>query len=88
MPRKTRSHKRQKAIPRATFERLVKEITADLHADKHVLWGASAIDVLHEESETLLAEHFQNAKYLCDTFEERTLGVKHFGSAKALSCPT
>ena len=87
MARKTRSSKRNHAIPRATFERLVKEIAQDLAQDgrPHVLWSAEAIDALHEESEVYLAEHFQHANYLCDTFNKKTLDMRHFNSAKNLA---
>ena len=83
----TRSSKKTIAIPRATFERLIKEISQDMKSEKldRVLWSAEAVDGLHEEAETFLTEHFQNAKYLCDTFDDRTLSVKHFKSAQNLS---
>lgn len=87
MPKKaTRSKKRTIAIPRATFERLIKEISQELKADgmDKVLWSGEAVDCLHEETETFLTEKFQAAKYLCDTFEDRTLSMKHFQTAKNL----
>lgn len=85
--KRTRSGKRSIAIPRATFERLIKEISQDLKPDamSKVLWTGEAIDCLHEETETFLTEKFQTAKYLCDTFEDRTLSMKHFQTAKNLA---
>ena len=83
MARKTRSRKPTQSIPRATFDRLIKEITQDIKAD--ALWSAEAVDALHEECETFLAERFQGARYLCDAFKERTLTMKHFSTAQTLS---
>lgn len=91
MARKTRSSsKRTPAIPRASFERLVREISQNLalEGDKPVLWSAEAMDALHEESEVYLAEHFQNANVLCDTFKKKTLDMRHFNTAKNLSVST
>ena len=85
MARRTRSSKHTRAIPRATFDRLIKEIAQEM--DLNVMWSGDAIDALHEESETYLSERFQNAHYLCDTFKERTLSMKHFTSAKTLASP-
>ena len=49
-PSKPRS-KRQYVVPRATFERLVKEITADLRPELPLKWSAAGIDGLHQEAE-------------------------------------
>lgn len=85
--KRTRSSKRSIAIPRATFERLIKEISQDLKSDSlsKVLWTAEAIDCLHEETETFLTEKFQKAKYICDTFEDRTLSMKHFHTVQNMA---
>lgn len=87
MVNKAKSGRPQLSIPRARFDRLVREIAQDLSNPKpeRVLWSAEAMQGLHEEAEAFLAEHFQSAKRVCDVCDERTLGVKHFKTARALS---
>lgn len=84
--------KRQYVVPRATFERLVKEITADLRPDLPLKWSAAGIDGLHQEAEEFLAEHFSSAGYVCDAFKRKTLNLNHFKTAqnltKTAACPS
>lgn len=72
-------------VPRATFERLVKEITADLRPELPLKWSAAGVDGLHQEAEEFLAEHFSNAGYVCDTFKRKTLNLNHFKTAQNLA---
>jgi len=93
MARKNRSPRRSRAIPRATFERLVREITQELKVcsgeDPHsILWSADAMNALHDDAESFLSEHFQKAHYVCENFKKRTLHPQHFEMAQALSYGT
>ena len=72
--------RRNRSIPRATFVRLVKEISNDLSTNP-LNWSEDAINGLHEYSEAYLERHFGRAHQLLDTFEQRTLSLKHFRSA-------
>lgn len=76
--------KRPNAIPRASFDRLVKEISEDVRMSDHPLkWSRESIDGLQEETEAYVAMHFGKANRLLDAFEQRTLGLRHFRSARA-----
>jgi histone H3/H4 len=90
-PRSGLSKRRQqKSIPRATFVRLVKEISQRVSLTKDPLkWSQGSIDGLHEEAENYLEKHFARAGRLLDTFEQRTLNVRHFqsvGESGAVPC--
>ena len=78
-----------RSIPRATFNRLVREITDDLEAppnSKHYIkWSAEALQGLQEESELYVKEHFERAATLSDRFNHRTVGLKHFNDGRAAS---
>lgn len=74
------SDRRNRSIPRATFLRLVKEISNDASYEP-LNWAEDAVDGLHEYSEAYLQRHFGRAHQLLDTFEQRTLSLKHFRSA-------
>ncbi len=88
MARKPHSRKTSHAIPRATFERLVKEIAQDIAQEKdydyRVIWSSDAIDALHEETQNYISERFSKANFLCDTFKKKTLDMRHFDTAKTL----
>ncbi len=73
-----------RSIPRATFNRLVREITDDLDRD-HIKWSANALRGLHEEAELYVKEHFERASALSDRFNHRTVGLKHFNDGRAVS---
>jgi len=74
------------AIPYATFKRLVKEISDDKMLSRERLkWSEKAIRALHEDSEAYLAEHFQNANYLRETFRKQTLDTRLFHTAMNLA---
>ena len=76
--------RRHRSVPRATFVRLVKEISHDM--SEHPLnWAEDAVDGLHEYAEAYLERHFGRARQLLDTFEQRTLSLKHFRSAGEIS---
>lgn len=80
-PSPTRSKdRRSRSIPRATFLRLIKEICTDI-TPQSLNWGEDAVDGLHEYAEAYLERHFGRARQLLDTFEQRTLSLKHFRSA-------
>lgn len=78
-----------RSIPRATFNRLVREITGDLgvppHTTSHIKWSAKALKGFQEESELYLKEHFERASALSDRFNHRTVTLKHFNDGRALS---
>ena len=73
-----------RSIPRATFSRLVREITDDLDRD-YIKWSAPALQGLQEESELYVKEHFERAAALSDRFNHRTVGLKHFNDGRAVS---
>jgi len=80
-PSPTRSKdRRSRSIPRATFVRLIKEICSEISQEPHN-WAEEAVDGLHEYAEAYLERHFGRANQLLDTFEQRTLSLKHFRSA-------
>ena len=74
----------ERSIPRATFNRLVREITDDLDRD-YIKWSANALKGLHEEAELYVKEHFERASALSDRFNHRTVGLKHFNDGRAVS---
>lgn len=80
MTKRKHSDRKNRSIPRATFLRLVKEISNDVSYEP-LNWAEDAIDGLHEYSEAYLQRHFGRARHLLDTFEQRTLSLKHFRSA-------
>jgi histone H3/H4 len=72
-------------IPRATFLRLVKEISNDVSFSQQPLkWSEGSIDGLQEETEAYLANHFRKANVLLDAFHQSTLRSVHFKSADAI----
>jgi histone H3/H4 len=73
-----------RSIPRATFSRLVREITDDLGRD-YIKWSAKALQGLQEESELYVKEHFERAKTLSGRFNHRTVGLRHFNDGRAVS---
>jgi histone H3/H4 len=81
---KASSDRRNRSIPRATFLRLVKEISNDT-STAPLNWSEEAVDGLHEYAEAYLQRHFGRAHQLLDTFEQRTLSLKHFRSAGEVS---
>ncbi len=78
-----------RSIPRATFNRLVREITDDLelspHTKQHIKWSANALKGLQEETELYVKEHFERASALSDRFNHRTVGLRHFNDGRAVS---
>lgn len=74
------AERRNRSIPRATFVRLIKDIAAEFSETQHN-WAEDAVDGLHEYAEAYLQRHFARAHQLLDTFEQRTLSLKHFRSA-------
>jgi len=84
-PKKTRSSVskyEQRAIPRASFVRIVKDISNTLSLSKKPLkWSQKGIDGLHEEAESFLEQHFLRANKLLNAFEQRTLNLRHFNNA-------
>ena len=87
MRKSSRSRKRLYSIPKATFARLVKEISEEVRAERDAAplkWSAEGVDALQEETEAYLEHHFSKAKRLLDTFNQRTVGLKHFNDGRAL----
>ncbi len=89
---KTRSaaHKRRdgRAIPRASFVRLIKEIASEVsptEGGSKLKWSKESIDGLQETTEAYVEKHFARANKLLDAFEQRTLGLRHFSSAGELA---
>jgi len=80
---KTRSSRHANAIPRLTFQKLVRYI-ASQQGGEDKLWSKKALAALQEESETYLAEHFQKAHYVCENFQKRTLHPRHFEMSQTL----
>ena len=79
-----------RSIPRATFVRLVKEISDRIgmlpHLDsRQIKWSAKALQGLQEEAELYVKEHFERASALSDRFNHRTVGLKHFNDGRAVS---
>jgi histone H3/H4 len=73
------------AIPRATFARLVKEISNDVSFSEQPLkWSEESIEGLQEEAEAYVANHFRKAHVLLDAFKQSTLRAVHFKSAEAI----
>lgn len=73
------------SIPRATFARLVKEISNDVSFSEQPLkWSEGSIEGLQEEAEAYLANHFRKAHVLLDAFKQSTLRAVHFKSADAI----
>lgn len=76
------NRKNGRAMPRSTFVRLIKEITNEVSLSEHPLkWSKEGIDGLQEATEAYVEKHFARANKLLDTFDQRTLSVKHFNSA-------
>ena len=81
--RKRRSnYQPARSIPKATFDRLVREITQDYKSD--MKWSAPALRGLQEESELYLKEHFERAAAISGRFKHRTVGLKHFNDGRGL----
>jgi histone H3/H4 len=74
------SDRRNRSIPRATFLRLIKEISNDFSYEP-LNWAEDAVDGLHEYAEAYLQRQFSRATQLLDTFEQKTLDLRHFRSA-------
>jgi len=80
MPKKPSTKTPERAIPRAVFSRIVREISEE--RCKHfrvVKWSAAAMGGLHEETELFLDDHFRRAQQMAERFKHATVGVKHFG---------
>ena len=75
---KTKSPKRRTAydIPRASFLRLVREITGNYRSEMR--WTGDALEALQGESEQFLGEHFGRARDLSERFKHSTVTLKHF----------
>jgi histone H3/H4 len=84
-PKRTRSAVSkldQRAIPRASFIRIVKAISNEMCLSKTPLkWSQTSIDGLHEEAEAYLEQHFSRANKLLNAFDQRTLHLRHFNNA-------
>ena len=77
--------RKETAIPRATFARLVKSISSKVKTgEKDLKWSEGGIDILQEETEQYLYKHFLRGNNLLQSFRQRTLDVKHFRSASEI----
>lgn len=61
-------------LPRATFARLVREITCDYHSA--LRWNAAAIDALQDAAETYLTGMFQRADKAREFKGRMTLNIR------------
>lgn len=98
MKKRTNRRKKSKSIPRATFVRLIKEITdeviQDHNQDMHevglqpmlssVLWCEEAKEHLHEAAEDYVEEHFRKAGDLSRRFKNKTVRPQHFNDGISL----
>jgi len=64
------------AIPIASFNRLVREITDDIKSD--IRWEAKALEALHVDTEAFLIEKFYNADKNSRLCSKKTVNVKHW----------
>jgi histone H3/H4 len=79
MPRIKQTPKRNAPaldIPRATFLRLVREITGNYRSEMR--WTAEALEALQGDAEQFLGEHFGRAKELSEHFGHSTVSLRHF----------
>ncbi len=85
MANKRKRSRTAHCIPRATFARLVKEISNDVSFSQVPLkWSEGSIDGLQEETEAYMTNHFRKANVLLDAFNQSTLRSVHFKSADAI----
>ena len=63
-------------IPRASFIRLVREITGNYRSEMR--WTNEAVEALHGDAEQFLGEHFGRARDLSERFNHSTVTLKHF----------
>lgn len=69
-------------IPRLSFQRLVRELAQDMHAD--IRFRAKAIEALQEAAEAFLTQHFEDAN-LCAIHAKRvTLAPKDLQLARRI----
>ena len=71
-----------RSIPKATFCRLVRELTDDCKSD--MKWSAPALRGLQEEAELFIKEHFERASSLSGRFNHRTVGLRHFNDGRGV----
>lgn len=71
-----RKHRREFAIPRVSFRRLVQEIMSTYKSDLRI--QDSALDALQESSETLLAERFGRCAQLASLCKLDTIRDDHW----------
>ena len=98
MTKRTNRRKKSKCIPRATFVRLIKEITDEVIAEhdkdmrevgvepmlSSVLWCDEAKEYLHEAAEDYIEEHFRKAGDLSRRFKNKMVGPQHFNDGVSL----
>ena len=85
---KPKSHNKKsssRGIPRAVFERLVKEISQDIKADMQ--WQPEAIDALWESSERMIEARFQKAGDLARLCKVETVKPEHLLLAAPVVVP-
>ena len=73
---KTVPRKTLYSVPRATFQRLVREITGDFKSD--LRWTAEALEALQGDAEQFVEEHFARARDLSHRFGHSTVAPRHF----------
>ena len=64
------------SIPRASFSRLVHELTDDYRSEMR--WSAEALEALQGDAEEYLQERFQGARSVSALCGRQTLTKKHF----------
>jgi histone H3/H4 len=71
---------KHKQIPRANFERLVREIGRDFVPD--IRWSAEAISALQEEAEEVLTDFFEKGDALAHMMGKKTMKPLHLRLAR------
>ena len=83
--RKRRKLNREKdtirAIPTASFRRMVREMAAEIMEGKDIRWESNALDALHEDAEMYLIETFHKANEAKKLCKNVTLNRQHMVQA-------
>ena len=70
-----------RAIPTASFRRMVREMAAEITEGKDIRWEGAALDALHEDAEMYLIETFHKANQSKNMCKNVTLGRQHMVQA-------
>lgn len=64
-------------IPKAAFDRLVREICHENRYDK-TMWQPEALEALHDSCEQMLGRRFVHAQRLADLCRMETVNIQHW----------